>query len=374
MIKKNFAKILLSCLFTLSPIVFGLIVWDELPAVISTHWNINGEADGFSSRTFAVFGLPIILLAINILCFIFTAFDSRNKHQNKKAFNMIFFFVPVISVFANSIMYLAALGKTFELSIAFPILLGILFIISGNLMPKVRQNNTLGFKFKWTLQSEDNWNATHRFGGKVMVSAGILMLFTMLLPAAAMMITAFVIIFGSLIVVVIYSYRYFKAELENYDTEFEPIYNTKAYVIAGIISIILVLVILGGSTFVLLSGNITVTYTDDSFTVDSDYYNPLTLNFADIRNVEFYDEMKIGTKEMGFNSAILSIGKFKNEALGEHTRYTYNKCSAVVVIESNGNFFVINAKTVEDTKKIYTHISSEVRHDSGFIVGEGEII
>ena len=374
MIKKNIFKIIFSSLFTLSPIAFGIALWDKLPTVMATHWDISGEADGFSSRTFTVFGLPIILFVLNLVCIFITSLDNKSKHQNKKALNTVFFIMPTISIFASSVTYAVAFGKTFDLSIAFPILLGLLFIIMGNLMPKVRQNNTLGFKFKWTLQSEENWNATHRFGGKIMVLAGFLMLFTMLLPAAAMMITAFAIIFVSLISVAIYSYRYCLIELENEDTEFEPIYNTKAYFIAGIISAILILAVLGSTTYVMLSGDVTVTYTDDGFTVDSDYSDPLSLGFTDIRNVDFYDEMEIGTKVMGFNSATLSIGQFKNKALGEHTRYTYNSCNAVVVIESNGKLLVINAKTPEETKEIYNHILGEVHRDSGFITGEGEII
>ncbi len=374
MIKKNLFKIIISSLFTLSPIVFGLVMWDELPAAMATHWGINGDADVFSSRTFAVFGLPIILFVLNLFCIFVTSLDKKNKRQNKKALNMTYFIMPVISIFANAIIYVTAFGKDFNVSIIFPAVLALSFIVIGNLMPKVRQNNTLGFKLKWTLQSEANWNATHRFGGKIMVLSGILILFTVLLPTTAMMITAFAIIFASLIVVLIYSYRFYKTELENYDTEFEPIYNTKAHKIASIISAIIVLVILGSTAYIMLSGNITVTYTDDSFTVDSEYYDSLTLNFTDIRNVDFYDEMEIGTKQMGFNSAILSIGKFKNEALGEHTRYTYNKCSAVIVIESDGKLLVINAKTAKDTKEMYTHIVSEVHSDSGFITGEGEEI
>ncbi len=372
MLKKNWLKILISSLVTLSPIAFGLAVWNKLPETMSTHWGISGEADGFSSRTFAVFGLPLILLALNFICIVTSFFDKKNR--GTKVHNIIYYIIPVISLFTNAMVYSAAFEKTWDFAAIIPLVLGLLFAVMGNLMPKVRQNKTLGFKLKWTLQSEANWNATHRFGGKIMVLAGILILFTMLLPTTAMMITVLSVIFASLIIIFIYSYRFYKAELENEDTEFEPIYNTKAYKIASIISAILVLVILGSTAYIMLSGNITVTYTDDSFTVDSEYYDPLTLNFTDIRNVDFYDEMEIGTKQMGFNSATLSIGKFKNKALGEHTRYTYNKCSAVIVIESDGKLLVINAKTAKATKEIYNHIVGKVHSDSGFIGGEGEEI
>ena len=38
---------------------------------------------------------------------------------------------------------------------------GLLFMIIGNYLPKVKQNNTIGIRVVWTLQDEENWSATH---------------------------------------------------------------------------------------------------------------------------------------------------------------------------------------------------------------------
>ena len=65
------------------------------------------------------------------------------------------------------IMYRAAFGKEFDLAFFMPAMLGVMFIFIGNYLPKVKQNRTLGIKISWALNNEENWNKTHRFGGKV---------------------------------------------------------------------------------------------------------------------------------------------------------------------------------------------------------------
>lgn len=357
MIKNNWRKILISCLFTLSPIIFGLIVWDKLPEVMATHWGANGEANGFSSRGFAVFGLPLILLALNIICIITGSFDKLNR--GTKAQNIIYYIVPAISIFACTSVYSAAFGKSWDFIALIPIFIGLLFIAMGNLMPKVRRNSTLGFKYKWTLQSEDNWRATHRFGGKVMVIAGLLIILTAFFPIIPMFVTAMTILLTSIIITTVYSYIYYKKEVKNGKTDFEFI-NPKAQKIGKIIALIVVPVILIGVAIIMFTGSITVTYNEKSFTVDTTYYDALTINYDDIESIEVKENVSIGVKEFGFNSAKLSLGKFRNDEFGSHTRYTYNSCKTVVVMKIDGKTLVINDKDDDVTREIYLKIKSEM--------------
>ena len=68
MIKKNLKVLIIISIIILLPMVAGLILWNQLPAQMPTHFNIHGEADGWSSRAFAVFGIPVFLLAVHLLC------------------------------------------------------------------------------------------------------------------------------------------------------------------------------------------------------------------------------------------------------------------------------------------------------------------
>ena len=357
MLKKNRLKILISSLITLSPIAFGLIVWDKLPEMMPTHWGIDGSADDMSSRTAAVFTLPLILLVLNFICIITSNFDKRNK--GTKAQNISYFLVPCISVFTGAIMYSTVFEKSWNLVAIIPVFLGLLFTVMGNLMPKVRRNSTMGFKYKWTLQSEENWNATHRFGGKVMVIAGLLIILTAFFPIIPMLITAMTILLTSIIITTVYSYLYYKKEVKNGKTDFEFI-NPKAHKIGKIIALIVVPVILIGIVIIMFTGSIAITYNEKSFTVDSTYYDALTINYDDIESIEVKENVSIGVKEFAFNSAKLSLGKFRNDEFGSHTRYTYNSCKTVVVMKIDGKTLVINDKDDDTTREIYLKIKSEM--------------
>ncbi len=85
MLKKNKSRIIISSIIILLPMIFGLIMWDKLPDTMTTHWGADGNADGFSGKVFAVFGLPAITLILHFVCLSFTLFDKKQKEQNPKA-------------------------------------------------------------------------------------------------------------------------------------------------------------------------------------------------------------------------------------------------------------------------------------------------
>lgn len=83
---KEYKKLIIATtLITLLPIILGLILWNQLPDTIATHWGADGQADGWSSKTFAIIGLPLILTAIHLFTVLFTLNDPRRKNIHKKA-------------------------------------------------------------------------------------------------------------------------------------------------------------------------------------------------------------------------------------------------------------------------------------------------
>ena len=111
MLKNNKLKLVISSVTILIPVIIGLILWNKLPTQMPVHWDINGNVDGYTSKAFAVFILPCILLILHLLCMIVTSTDKKNKEQNEKVFSLIFWIVPMISVLCCSMMYAFALGK-----------------------------------------------------------------------------------------------------------------------------------------------------------------------------------------------------------------------------------------------------------------------
>ena len=111
MLKKNKGLMILTSVIILLTVLAGILLWDRLPEQMATHWGGNGEADGWSSRPVAVFGLPLFLLAIHWLGVWMTGQDRRNRNQNEKVLQMMFWIAPVISLFGMGSTYASALGQ-----------------------------------------------------------------------------------------------------------------------------------------------------------------------------------------------------------------------------------------------------------------------
>ena len=204
--------IFLSIILTLSPMLAGFILWDRLPQQMPVHWNAAGEVDNYCSKLFAVVGLPLILCAINVICMLAIRFDKKNRENNQKVVSLSTWLVPLLSVFVNTLTYTAALEIEFSVvgwSIAF---LGLLFMVFGNYMPKCAQNSTIGIRVIWTLDSEENWNATHRFASRIWFAGGAVIMFMGFLPQPAGMIIAFGLMLVISIIPIVYSYRFYKRQ------------------------------------------------------------------------------------------------------------------------------------------------------------------
>lgn len=178
MIKKNLKTLIITSIVLLLPILAGLILWNQLPEQMPTHWNAAGEVDGWSSKPFAVFGLPLILLAAQWLCVLATGADPKKNNHPEKVLHLVLWIMPVLSVVLHTITYMTTLGMEVKMERIMPAFIGVLFVIIGNYLPKCKQNYTIGIKIPWTLDNEENWNKTHRFAGFLWVVCGVAIMFT----------------------------------------------------------------------------------------------------------------------------------------------------------------------------------------------------
>jgi uncharacterized membrane protein len=197
------------------PFIYAYYLYPSLPAIIPTHFNIRGEADGFGGKD-SIFLGPIIMGVASLFTYFLLAnikkFDPKRSEQVDDTLFQKFGFFTVLFLSALSMVILYATthqGMPIE-KLLFPIM-GLAFAAMGMYMPKIKQNYFAGFKLPWTLENEDNWNATHKIAGKVWLYGGLVQFFA---GMAFSSVTSFVIFFIDMIVMVlvptIYSYRMFK--------------------------------------------------------------------------------------------------------------------------------------------------------------------
>ena len=210
MLKQNKGKMIISSVLILLPMLFGLIVWDKLPASMPIHWGVDGKADGFGSPLVVVLFMPLLLLALHWLGLWITAKDNEKNDQSRKVTGMVYWLLPLISLFTGGGMYAAAFGYTVHTGAYAALLLGVMFIIIGNYMPKCRPNRTIGIKIKWTLANEENWERTHRLAGKLWVAGGLLCMPCALLSGVWSFIVMMSILVVMCVVPTVYSYRLYK--------------------------------------------------------------------------------------------------------------------------------------------------------------------
>lgn len=221
MLKKYLPKIIITSVITLLPIVFGLIIWNKLPDQVATHFGPNGEADGWSSKAFAVFGIPLFMLVLHIFCAIATLVDPKRRNVDGKPFGLMLWICPAASFAVNGVTYSMALGYKINITVIIMMLVALLFIVLGNYLPKCGQNYTMGIKTPWALNDPKNWTATHRFGGRVYMITGFILIPLSVL--CAMNEYAFWIFFGVLMVAALiptlYSYLYYRKHGNAEETE-----------------------------------------------------------------------------------------------------------------------------------------------------------
>lgn len=205
MLKANRKALIITSIVTLLPMLIGIICWDRLPDVMATHFGLNNEANGFSSRAFAVFGLPLVLVAVLWLCAFVTAHDPKRQNISPKMFALVLWIVPVVSLVVAATIYPVNLGYELDITLFSGLFLGLMFIFVGNYLPKARQNYTIGVKLPWTLANEENWNRTHRLAGYLWMICGVLMII-LSLTRAVPAVWLFGLILLMILVPCLYSY------------------------------------------------------------------------------------------------------------------------------------------------------------------------
>lgn len=189
---KTQGLLIITLLIATAMAVLGLWATSGLPvgAELPTHWNVLGEVDQTMPALIALTIPPVMTLAIGLL---FAAIPRIEPLQDKLDASAPLLRVAWIGVMALMVVIQAmiagpALG--YEIGLAgLLVVLGLMFIALGNFLPKSRPGFFVGIRTPWTITDTDNWIATHRIGGKLMILAGaaVMVMAILPLPAATIM-------------------------------------------------------------------------------------------------------------------------------------------------------------------------------------------
>ena len=175
----------ISTLFVL--ILVGVFLWlyPSMPPLVATHWNAQGQVNGYMSPLVAVATPIALLIVLALLTVALPAVSPR--HYEIKPFAAVF---GLVMVAAQALVFVAALGILLNAaghSVRMPLVaqlsIGMLLMVLGNYMGKLRKNFFIGIRTPWTLTNGEVWARTHRMAGWLFVFAGVLTMAAAILGA-----------------------------------------------------------------------------------------------------------------------------------------------------------------------------------------------
>jgi len=356
MIKENKIKAIASSALILLPALIALIFFDRLNVLVAQRL-LGQSARGMLLMMIL---LPCFLLLLHWVMLLVTAHDHRKNPQHRKLTGIIFFIIPVLSLFVSGIFFAIMLGWQISIQLLCGVTLGVAMLILGNYLPKCTPNHTMGPRMRWTLTNEENWRATCRFMGKIMFFDGLIFLFTVFLPLPVFIPVMLVLIATPAILPTVFSYRFYKKQVAAGTRERLDYKTNRSSKVAALITAVTLPLILGFCAVLMLTGDITVSFESEALYIEADYHEDLTLPYTDIAEVRYVEEDR-ATRQYGFGSLRLDMGVYQNEALGTHTRYAYHKCHAAVVITAtDGQILVLNGIDEDATKALYSSLREKV--------------
>ncbi len=192
--KINFKILIITCLVCLLPIILGIIFYNELPDSVAIHFDINNNPNGYFTKAAFVFGMPVLMMVIQMLSCIVNDISDKNKEANKKATTVFKWIIPTLSIILYVVTISYALGNSIDIRKVVMIILGIVFIIMGNYLPKTKGNKIVRIKLK----DENILNKVARFWGYMMILNGVLLIVSILFKPIVSVIFVVLIILESL--------------------------------------------------------------------------------------------------------------------------------------------------------------------------------
>ncbi len=176
------------------------------------HWSFNGQPDRYGSKTEAVSMGPVVSILIYALAVILPGLDPKraNYERFKKEYFLLMQVIMGFMAFVYIFSIMAAFGRQVNITLWVNAMVGVLFIVLGNYMSRIKQNWYMGIKTPWTLSNEKVWEKTHRFGGRVFVVLGVVFAINAFVGFITSGTIFLVLVFGLALSPVVYSYIIFK--------------------------------------------------------------------------------------------------------------------------------------------------------------------
>ncbi|HET8934305.1 MAG TPA: SdpI family protein [Polyangiales bacterium] len=184
--------------------------YPSLPARLVTHWNAAGQPDGHMAKASGVVVLPLLMCVLGLLLSALPRVSPKALAPDgfTRAYYLMTSAILGLLALVQGLILATGAGIAVDIKRWVPAAMGGLFIVLGNLLSKTKKNFFVGIRTPWTLANDEVWSRTHRFGGKVFVVVGVLLIVVAALRGSIMSVVIGAVLAG--LIPAVYSYLQYR--------------------------------------------------------------------------------------------------------------------------------------------------------------------
>jgi len=193
----------------------GMALWNQLPEQMASHWDSNDQVNGYVSKFWGVFLMPLITLGMLVLFLVLPGMDplKANIAQFRESFNLFIVLIVAFMLYTHGLTLAWSLGyQDFKMSAAMLPFMGVLFIAIGFMLRKAKRNFFIGIRTPWTLSSDSVWDKTHQVGSVLFMVSGAMAIIGGFFGGTSAFWLMFAPLIGSSLFLVVYSYVLYRGE------------------------------------------------------------------------------------------------------------------------------------------------------------------
>ena len=195
-------------------VVISIVAYPKLPDQVPTHWDLSGDVNGWSSRLWGAWMLPLIMAAVWLIMRAIPHIDPRGANYAKfeDMYDWLIILVIAFMLVMHVVVIMGATGTPISMKTIVMPAVGIFIAVIGLMLPRVHPNWFVGIRTPWTLTSDLSWERTHKIGGALFVALGLLMVATTILAPTTAIWVLIIAAVGITIFLFAYSYQVWKED------------------------------------------------------------------------------------------------------------------------------------------------------------------
>lgn len=196
-------------------VVISIVAYPKLPDQVPTHWDLSGDVNGWSSRLWGAWMVPLIMAVVWLIMRAIPHIDPRGANYAKfeGMYDWLVILVLAFMLMMHAVVIMSATGAPISMHTIVMPAVGIFIAAIGLMLPRVHPNWFVGIRTPWTLTSDLSWERTHKIGGALFVALGLLMIATTILAPTTAIWVLVIAAAGVVIFLFAYSYRVWKDDL-----------------------------------------------------------------------------------------------------------------------------------------------------------------